>query len=282
MSAPMSSHIETLAGHDCLVEERPGHGRQVVFANGCGLPRGMWTPVVERLSRPALLFDRPGVSTPWPGHAADLEEEVTRLAELLRRRPGAVVVAHSMAAFHAEGVLLRHPGLVGALVLVDPSVEWRTRRTWPEPLRAASRWAQGAAGFLPIDVAVRSAAVLFTRAQTVSRLTPEVAALLSQTYGSSDAVAAATTEFMAYERQANDLLRWRDELPPLQQVPTTVLTAVPRQPTAAQRRYVKYLGARHVLVSHSRHLVMLDAPEAVLAAIAAPGGPMAGRSGARS
>lgn len=275
-----SSEVRTVGGRACVVERIEGPGTPVLFTNGCGLPRGMWRAVTGELARPSTLFDRPGLGTPWPGRLPTLAEEVELLAALARERPGGVLVAHSMAAFHAEALLLVHPGLVGALVLVDPSIEWTakpsvvetssvgsalgrrladlTRRHLPEPVESALAGALG------------TSAVLVSRMQTHHRLSRAEVDAIRSAYSDASAAAMAAGEWFAYRQQAADLVALRERLP-LHRVPTTVLTAIPHQPSASQRRYVERLGARHVLVSHSRHLLMLDAPQAVRAAIAAPG-----------
>lgn len=263
--------VEVLAGRRCVVERRPGEGAPVVFVNGCGLPRGFWEPVTSRLSRPAVLFDRPGIGTPWPGRPATLVEEVETLHALLSTLPGATVVAHSMASVHVEGLLLRHPGSIAGLVLVDPSIEPDPRRDWPGLVLRSPWLVARLARHRFFDRLVVGGAVAFTRTQMTEALGTEMADLLRRTYADPDALALASAEFLAYEDQCNDLVRWRAEHQ-LQPVPTTTLTAVPRQPSAKQREYAERLGARHVLVQHSGHLVMVDAPTAVLAAIAAPGG----------
>lgn len=283
-----TTRVRPLAGRECVVETQPGSGVPALFVNGCALPRGLWYPVTRELSRPAVLFDRPGLGTPWPGRPATLREEVETLAELVGEHPGCVLVAHSMGALHAEALLLTHPGMVGALVLVDPSIEWKARQPWPAPLlrqpatmyRRVVRLQDGqpfGAGFGRMTERLAGAglglgAALSASTQTAHGLGAPEAATLRHAYDEADAVAMAAAEWLAYRQQAADLVALREQHQ-LVPVPTTILTAVPHQPSSDQRRYAERLGARHVLVAHSRHLVMLDAPEAVRAAIAAPGRP---------
>ncbi|MFC7744413.1 alpha/beta fold hydrolase [Nocardiopsis composta] len=70
-----------------------------------------------------------------------LRSEAMRLAGLAEAAGGpVVVVAHSVAALHAEAFARLRPELVCGLVLVDPSCEVRT----PSPPRCA-RWPGGSA-----------------------------------------------------------------------------------------------------------------------------------------
>ena len=56
---------------------------------------------------------------------------------LLESTGSAVVVAHSMASFHAEALARQRPDLVVGLVIADGSVEFPRRRPWP---RRRWRW----------------------------------------------------------------------------------------------------------------------------------------------
>lgn len=265
--------------------EAPNDAAPVVLLAGCGLPRVIWRPVAEALTGPVILLDRPGLGTPWLGQVPTLAEEVATLADLLRCDVGeadgtaplrpATVVAHSMAALHAEALLLQHPELVGALVLVDPSIELRPLRRWPHAVEMMPRLVPPISAVPGVGSVVSAATVAFTRLQTVSRLDDDLAAELREVYRDEDAQAMAVAESIGYRGQAADLSELRG-IRALTRVPTTILTASGRPASRAQEVYRAGLGAHEVRVAGSRHLMMLDAPAAVLAAIRAPGQPVAG------
>jgi 2-succinyl-6-hydroxy-2,4-cyclohexadiene-1-carboxylate synthase len=97
----------------------PRH-RSVLLHGFTGCPES-WDAVVERLPegyevhRPALLGHAPGL-----GHGGGFEDEVDRLARWLGERlePPAVLAGYSLGGRLALGLLLRHRRLFGAAVLV--------------------------------------------------------------------------------------------------------------------------------------------------------------------
>ena len=88
-------------------------------------------------------------------------------------------------------------------------------------------------------------------------------------FRSRDAVPSVIAEHAAYAQQVWDLARLRESFP-WPDIPTVVLTAagegVPRW-VADQRRLARLLRARQVVIDDSRHLIMLDRPDAVVDAI---------------
>ncbi|MDN5769615.1 MAG: alpha/beta hydrolase, partial [Microlunatus sp.] len=144
-SAREERHLN-LGGRLVNIVIEPGPGRPVVMLGGCGVPSYAWDPVTKRLpDRLRVRLDRPGLAgTPWPDRLPTLEEEIATLVELTTRFPGGVLVAHSMASFHAEGVIRTRPDLVAGLVLVDGSVETVARSpvgdgAWLAAARVAER-----------------------------------------------------------------------------------------------------------------------------------------------
>lgn len=271
MSTVAQVGVEVLGGRRCLVERRPGDGDPVVFVNGCGLPYEFWAPVAERLSRPVVLFNRPGIGTPRPDEPQSLAAEVATLRDLLADAPGATVAAHSMASLHVEALQLEHPGLIGGLAMVDPSVEWTSSRAWPSEVLGVGQVARWLGRSRVSDELIIAGAKAMTRLQTAEPLSASLREVISTTYADPEALAAVAAEFVDYRQQANDLIALRDHHE-LVTVPTTILTARKDFTSEEQRRYAARFEARQVIVQHSRHLVMLDAPRAVVAAINAPGG----------
>lgn len=259
-------------GRQFHVRARDGEGPAVVLMSGCGLAMEYWRPVADLLAgRRVIAYDRPGLGgTPWPGHLPTLDEEVASLADLLDQLGlgGVTLVAHSMASFHAEALARLRPDLVGALVLVDGSVEWyssRPARTWysvPGKLRAALR-----------TPALSDVGGYVWRLGTWLQSDWELGRLgrgrLGTVYSDPDALVMATAESIAYDRQAWDLLRLRPGHP-WPGVPTVLVTAGDDADwIASQARYARLIDARQVVVEGSRHLMMLDCPEVLVDAVAA-------------
>jgi pimeloyl-ACP methyl ester carboxylesterase len=137
-------HHERLGARTVNVLVEPGGGPPVILLSGCGMPSYSWDPVARLLTGHELVrLDRPGLGgTPWPDHLPTLAEETATLIALTEAHPGGVLVAHSMASFHAEATIRRRPELVAGLVLVDGSIETTPRRpvgegAWLAAARAA-------------------------------------------------------------------------------------------------------------------------------------------------
>lgn len=263
--------VSDFGGRAIHWDEHPGDGPPIVFANGCGLAREHWAGVVAELEDAHVVtFDRPGMGgTRWPGHLPTLAEEVRSLYELVGAVGSpAVIVAHSMASFHAEALARVHPEQVAGLVLVDGSVEFLARRPRAHGpgLARAVRWVtrvQPAA--LLGEVTHRVGAAMQSRLNVGHDWDLRFGDL----YRDPDALAMGVAEATAYPTQAWDLLGVRGSHP-MPPVPVVVLTALvaPEAPDWVQRqyRYAQLLGARQVVVEDSNHLMMIDRPDVVAAA----------------
>ncbi len=253
---------------------RHGQGPAVLLMSGAAQTSGFWRPVIEELpGRLVASFDRPGMGgTPWPGHLPTLAEEVETAVGLVRRLGEPVVLAaHSMAAFHAEALIREHPLLVSGLVLVDPSVEWQTRSPKVQgtglarTVRAAA--GSGLAGLGELCMTIET---LLQTTWSAARLRQYLRVhRVKDVYGDPDSLAMATAEVMAYSRQAWDLMDVRTDKP-WPGVPTIVLSAEnshAEQEAERQRRLAVLLGAELRTVPGSRHLMMLDAPQAIAEAV---------------
>jgi pimeloyl-ACP methyl ester carboxylesterase len=262
-----------LGGRRVRITVEPGEGPPLILIAGCGMPSYAWDPVARLLTGHELVrLDRPGMGgTPWPGNLPTLDEEVATLSGLAEEHPSGVFVAHSMASFHAEATIRRRPDLVAGLVLIDGSAEPAPRapvgeRAWLTVARGAERAAR-----MPALAALGPIADRITvTAQSHRRLLDEMDPRSLSTYSSSDAVASVIAESAAYRRQARDLLRARlDDHWPVG-LPVEVVTAAGAGGTRAiqaQRDLARLLGGRQTVLSDSRHLVMLDEPQAIADAV---------------
>ncbi|HYI55072.1 MAG TPA: alpha/beta hydrolase [Microlunatus sp.] len=263
---------ERLGGRMVNVMVEPGSRPPVILLSGCGMPSYAWDPVARLLTGHELVrLDRPGLGgTPWPDHLPTLDEETATLTELAEAHPGGVFVAHSMASFHAEATIRRRPDLVSGLVLVDGSIETTPHRPVGEGAwLAAARAAEWVARIPPLAALGPIADRITVTAQSRRRLLDPMDPRSLATYSQADAVASVIAESAAYRRQALDLARirvatrWPD-------LPVEVITARRSggdQGVAAQRELANLLGARQTVLPESRHLVMMDEPQAIADAV---------------
>jgi len=260
-------HVDNLGGRLAHWMSTPGAGPPIVLLGGCGVPYPAWRRVVELLpDLHAVALDRPGFSTPWPGDLPLLDQEVATLAALIDRVGGpAILVAHSMAAFHVEAVLRKHPDLVAGLVLVDGSVEAKDRAARGTSFwLGAARLVHLAAAVPPFRVGVSLIVRMMVATQSV-RGGRDARRDIAAAYRGRGAAASVVAEFGAYRQQSIDLaaLRRQTDLPA---VPTVVIAAGQDSSPRGRRDQdllTELAGGEQVLVNDSRHLVMLDRPEVV-------------------
>ncbi|MDI2131000.1 alpha/beta fold hydrolase [Yinghuangia seranimata] len=262
---------------------RQGRGPAVVVTSGLGGAWFDWDFVVPGLADECevVRFDRPGLGfSQADREPPTLRREAERIRGLLDTLgvPGPyVLVAHSFAAFHAEAFARLYPGMTAGLVLVDPSVEAAPRPLPARGARLAAWRAIGAGARLtgvsrPLGPALRRLAVL-----ALSRTRRDAAdpALMRRAYGSGRFLTAAFTENTTYRDQAADLIELRRGLD-LPDVPLRVLAAAgSRETLAARARWLREQRALAALAPRGRcdvlddaaHLLMLDRPDAVVAAV---------------
>ncbi|GAA3569735.1 alpha/beta hydrolase [Microlunatus spumicola] len=285
MSAPVEevvrtagSHVTTLGGRLVHLEVVPGpedrRGTPVLLLPGCAVPSYAFRPVETALpGRWLVALDRPGmVDTPWPGRLPSLAEEVATLLELCEAvGTPPVVVAHSMAGPHAEALVRQHPGSVSGLVLLDASVEVEARRpsaAFDRAWLAASRVALEGSRLPPFAVA----AALSTRVAVWSqsqrlRIDYSRPPGTEELFRRPDTLATLVAEQAAYGDQLADLQDLL-ETTTWPGTPGVVLTAGTRAGWVRKQRVLAHrVGARQVVVDDSRHLMMVDRPDAVADAV---------------
>jgi pimeloyl-ACP methyl ester carboxylesterase len=264
--------LVTLGGRCVHVVTQPGTGSPIVLLGGCGVPSFDWDEVADLLQDRALIrLDRPGLlGSPWPAELPRLAAEVATLSALLSSIGPAVVVAHSMAAFHAEAFTRQRPDLVVGLVLLDGSVELTPRK--PRPRRRWLWLARGAGAAMrvpPLRLAGSFVQRLLFAAQSDRGMTEPVSPLVKQTFRDPDTIASVLAEQAAYAEQAWDLAQVRNSFA-WPHIPTIVVTAGRgKRWVAKQARLADVLNARQVVVTDSRHLIMIDRPDIVAEAVAA-------------
>ncbi|MEU0660873.1 alpha/beta fold hydrolase [Streptomyces lavendulocolor] len=262
--------------HHVVVE---GGGPVCVLSAGLAMSWFDWDPLVPLLAphRTVVRFDRPGhgLSGP-PAGAPTAAGEAHRIAgvlDALGLDAPATVVGHSIAGFHAEAFARLHPDRAAGVVLVDASVEEDARAPAAPAVRTAL--ANAAATALSATGApaalgplTRRAAVRLSRPGRAPD--PAPADLVRRCYATSRVLRGALLENTHYLAVAAGLLALRERRPLPPGLPVTVLAA-PASPrwTARQRALADLLDARFEVVPGSGHLMMLDRPAALAAAILA-------------
>jgi pimeloyl-ACP methyl ester carboxylesterase len=251
----------------------------VLLSSGLGGAWFDWIPVMERLRdrTRVIAFDRPGLGGSPPGRVrAGLRGEADRLAGLARwAGPPVVVVAHSLAGFHAEAFARLHPGLLHGMVLVDPSAEQDEPRHAARlsRLAPAARLAGRAAGM----TGIARFAGPYIRALVMRRISergdvapPEFTRAV---YTRPHVLGALLAENAEYRQAAADLLALRESAP-FPDVPLQVITALGdvRGDGGYWERAHADLAAlsprgQQIVLPRTGHLVQIDRPEVVAEAV---------------
>jgi pimeloyl-ACP methyl ester carboxylesterase len=278
------SRVENAGGEQVHVAEygdERGDGPAVLLSSGLGGAWFDWLRTVRRLEdgQRVIAFDRPGLGLSPSGHAPpSLRREVRILEAFAERTRGpVVVVAHSMAAFHAEAFTRLHPDLVAGLVMVDPSFERRPRTL----VRLTAALTPATKAFGALLGATRLARLIgpLGRRLVLRRTSRDgdtaPAELIRSVYGRGTVLGTVLAEEFAYREMAVDLDRLRGQRP-FPAVPLVVLTALGdvRNPGKADEwtRAHAELAAmspygRQMVLRDSLHMVMMDRPDAVADAI---------------
>jgi pimeloyl-ACP methyl ester carboxylesterase len=222
---------------------------------------GLDAPVVEYVAGALPGFD-PSPTLAAPAVAAEAAVRGSRLP--------AIVIAHSMGSMPAEVLIRREvPGLLG-VVLVDPSAE-------PAPSAFQSflgSWLESVGDFvaqLPRSITkwigrrLRYSSVRL-HAYGPDPLTP---AEIDEEFGRPEALAAAIRGYGRYYRWATELPAYRDGRVP--RIPVRMLIAGDSSGRAlrSQRWLADQLAAVAEVVPDTRHMLYVDRPEAIIAAVRA-------------
>ncbi|WP_051300805.1 alpha/beta fold hydrolase [Actinomadura rifamycini] len=273
-----------------VVRSGPADGPPVLLDSGLGGAWFDWDPVVALLrdAYRVTVFDRPGLgASPAAAAPPSLRRDVALVAALAERGAGrpVTIVAHSMAAFHAEALARVRPDLVRALVLVDPSHEHGARACVRlSPVLTPAFAAAGA--LLELSGAAGAAGPRGRRAvlrHTSRAGDPAPAAAVRSVYGRGTVLGTVLAENLAYREMAADLvaLRARRPFPPVPLLVLTALGDVRRE--ACKRSWSEghaVLAAmsprgRQVKLPEARHMIHLDRPDAVAEAVGAALAPRA-------
>ena len=265
-----------------VVEAGPLDGPPLLLTSGLGGAWFDWTPTVRLLSagHRVTVFDRPGLGLSPAGVAPPSLRRDTAVLEALaaRARRPVVVLAHSMAAFHAEALARLRPRLVRGLVLVDPSCERdpdvRVRLAAPlTPLATAAGAVLGA-------TRLARAAGPFGRRQVLRRTSRRDEAVpgdvVRSVYGRGTVIGTVIAEELAYREMAADLARLRERRR-FPDVPLVVVTALgdvhdpgTKRAWAEGHERLARMSPRgsRIELPDALHMVPLDRPDVVADAVA--------------
>ncbi|MFI6812576.1 alpha/beta fold hydrolase [Nonomuraea sp. NPDC050328] len=200
---------------------REGEGPAVLLCAGLGGAWFHWDEVAAGLApqATAIRFDRPGLGlSPAEPLRPTLYGEAARLAALAPAHPEQVtVVAHSVAAWHAEAFARLHPLRVNRLVLVDPKCR-------SGPLRHPSGWGQTAGRWLPAFGGTWGAHAVARCAGPAGHRLLTGRADPGGVYAEGRVAAAVTGEWLAIREMAAELRTIREEHP-FPPVPVVVISS---------------------------------------------------------
>ncbi len=234
-----------------------GAGPAVLLSAGMAGASFHWDRVAGELARGHRVtrFDRPGLGlSPAVPVPPTLYGEAARLAALAPAHPEQVtVVAHSVAAWHAEAFARLHPMRVSKLVLVNPTC-FRWRRPRPSTLcRELGPWMPALGSTWGATALARVAGPAAHR-----MLTGVADPRRVQVRGRM--VAAVAGEWLARRDMAADLRRIRADHP-LPDVPVTVISSGVR--SRCRRRLAELLDAKLVRLPRCGRHVQMEDPGAI-------------------
>ncbi|MCA2188484.1 alpha/beta fold hydrolase [Nonomuraea cavernae] len=237
-----------------------GNGPAVLVSAGLAGAWFHWDRVAAELARShrVIRFDRPGLGlSPASPTPLTLYGEAARLAALAPAHPHQVtVVAHSVAAWHAEAFARLHPMRVSKLVLVAPRPAG-DGRCGTVLGQAFGRW-------LPVlGRTWGAAAVARLLGPAVHRLRTGLDDR-DRVHGGGPVLAAVVGEWLACRGMAADLRAVRADHP-MPDVPVTVISVGPKDPYG--ERLAGELDAKLVRLPGSGRHVELDDPGAIVDAV---------------
>jgi pimeloyl-ACP methyl ester carboxylesterase len=251
----------------------------VVLEPGAGDPSTTWFPVVLRLATVArvVMYDRAGFGGSDEAGRLSLELTLGDLKAVVAdvaRSDLCVLVGHSWGGLLVQMLALAEPGLVSALVLVDPAHEQLWLDLPPGELDSIER-----AGRI-LDIGGRRAEHAETARWLAESATDDVAVrellLRAHTgYAATEIqVRNAAAELPLIVASLDEIVRRRAAAPPIA-APTVVLTAMKgrpekyRQPVLdVQEGLVAAMPrAIHKVIWDSGHYIHVEQPEHVVSAI---------------
>ncbi|MFZ0833292.1 MAG: alpha/beta hydrolase [Mycobacterium sp.] len=249
-------------------------GPIVVLCSGLGGRRLHWNDTAANLAKDhtVVRFDRPG--TPL-ARASDrhgrptVRGEAGRISAVLdavQRPDQVVVVGHSLGGLYAEGFARLYPHRTRALVLLDSSIasDHQRRLTLPLPAKlAAADAAATLVDLLRLQAPLGRAALTLLHRRRPGGLDAQMRAEIRRAATGSGFPAALLREYAAYPQLTAELCGLRETcpLPPVRRMVVTAHTGWrTHRWRTEQVRLAGVLGAEHVTVAPSGHLIMIEHP----------------------
>ncbi|WP_433466858.1 alpha/beta fold hydrolase [Spirillospora sp. CA-128828] len=265
-----------------VVDSGPLDAPPLLLSSGLGGAWFDWTPAVALLRDEyrVTVFDRPGLGLSPAAVAPPSLRRDTAIMEALAERTGrpVTVLAHSMAAFHAEALARLRPELVRGMVLVDPSYE-RDPHVRVRVAAALTPLATATGAFLGATRLAKAAGPLGRRLvlKHTSRRDEAVPEdVVRSVYGRGTVIGAVIAEELAYREEAADLARLRERRP-FPPVPLTVVTALgdvekpdKKREWSEDHEHLARMSPRggRIELPDALHMVPLDRPDVVADAVA--------------
>lgn len=265
-----------------VVESGPTGGVPLLLTSGLGGAWFDWAPTAGLLrdEHRVTAFDRPGLGRSPAGTTRPTLRRDTAILEALAERAGrpVIVLAHSMAAFHAEALARTRPGLLRGMVLVDPSYERDPRRVVRlgavlAPLATAAGAVLGATRLAGV-AGPGGRRLVLRRTSRRDEAVPDH--VVRSVYGRGTVIGTVIAEELAYREQAADLARLRERRP-FPPIPLTVVTALGDVDAPGKKREwteghdrlaaMSPLGNR-IDLPDALHMVPLDRPDVLADAVA--------------
>jgi 3-oxoadipate enol-lactonase len=238
-----------------------GEGAPVVLSHALGLDMGMWDGPAARLAAGALGARREVLRYDHRGHGGSakpagpyaMDELVDDAARLIREwgRGPVTFVGLSMGAMVGQGLAIRHPELVGKLVLAN------TTSIYPEAARAG--WAQRIATVQAEGMAAVAEMVVerYLHADFRAAQPAATQAIRSAILRNDPAAYAASCAAVAG-------VAWQDSLAAIR-CPTLVISGARdagATPAMGEAIAARIPGARMEVLADASHLSVLETPEA--------------------
>lgn len=261
-----------------------GDGPSVVIEAGAANDSTLWADIVQRVSTFATVcaYDRAGLGwsdpAPLPMTFEDRANDLHSLLAAAGLTGPLILVGHSYGAYIVRVFARLHPQQVAGIVLVEAAEEGYTFDPWGLKYAAAGHARECRTMWAARLGLLRLCVKLFpTYCDPVKGVPPDARDEMTALYLRTSRHFAAADEMAALEK-VPQAMRNLGGFGTLRDVPLTVISRGPRDPTtdsptqpewlAAQRRLLGLSSrATHVVAEKSGHMVQFSEPQAIIEAI---------------
>jgi 3-oxoadipate enol-lactonase len=238
-----------------------GPRRPVVLSHALGLDHTMWSSTARRWEgvRPVLVYDHRGHGrSPVLAGPYSMDDFVADAADVVRQwnRGPVVWIGLSMGGMAGQGLAIRHPELVGGLVLAHTVARYpqAAREAWEQRIRLVKQRGMAAV----VDLVLQrylSEAVRASQPQLVAQLRERILACDPDGYVAACAAVGAVD--------------WLDRLPAIQCPSLVIAGELDAGATPAMAREIqeRIRGARLKEIAAASHLSPLEQPQSFIEVI---------------